>query len=554
MILGCATLGLGGIGVAKAVSTAPFQTNAATVLSNSWDFTAKTTSASSYSTTWKYGSDCEIYGGANNSGGWAYIRTGGKSTAAGTSTSLTSTYKSTVASTAVYSQIVLTAANIASGSGFTMNSITLTVASNKDFSTVIDTISGVGVATSMTWSPTAGVTWASGSYYKLTFASTSTTTSNRGMDVQSVKFYTEGTEIYPTDISVSLASATLTGIGGKTTATATVSPSNVSDPSVTWSSSNENVAVVDANGNVTSVGNGTANIVATSVSKSSISGFALLTVSGIADASAYDKIITISKLGFSTSYTSGVVGLENIAYKYADTMKGISYPTCIQMKAATGFFQNVGAFPNAIKQITWVGKDETDLSLTLKVGTTNAPGTLVTGTRTGSATVFDVSSLGTNFPYFKFESSASNASYAESIVIELINTDVEAARAWAASFLNATNVCDPTGAVDNITSSIWSSQSTAYSNLSVAAKKALTDEACLVTVTTIQQALARYKYVVNKYGSAAHANFIGITVTPAARTGISNTIDTSDATFYVIGSLAIIAAGAFFIARKKKQA
>ena len=46
---------------------------------------------------------------------------------------------------------------------------------------------------------------------------------------------------------------------------ATVSPDNATDKSVTWSSSNQNVATVDANGNVTAVGPGSATITVTTV-------------------------------------------------------------------------------------------------------------------------------------------------------------------------------------------------------------------------------------------------------------------------------------------------
>ena len=47
--------------------------------------------------------------------------------------------------------------------------------------------------------------------------------------------------------------------------TATVYPANASNQSVTWASSDEAVATVDANGNVTGVAEGSATITATTV-------------------------------------------------------------------------------------------------------------------------------------------------------------------------------------------------------------------------------------------------------------------------------------------------
>ena len=55
--------------------------------------------------------------------------------------------------------------------------------------------------------------------------------------------------------------------GNSMTLTATVNPDDATDPTVTWSSSDENVAAVDANGKVTAVGAGEATITATAGDK-----------------------------------------------------------------------------------------------------------------------------------------------------------------------------------------------------------------------------------------------------------------------------------------------
>ena len=61
-------------------------------------------------------------------------------------------------------------------------------------------------------------------------------------------------------VSLNKTSATLTSKGATTTLTATVSPSNADNKSVTWSTDNSAVATVNSSGVVTAVGNGTANI------------------------------------------------------------------------------------------------------------------------------------------------------------------------------------------------------------------------------------------------------------------------------------------------------
>lgn len=66
-----------------------------------------------------------------------------------------------------------------------------------------------------------------------------------------------------TGITLTPDSATLTNKGETVQLTATVTPENAADKSVTWASSNTNVATVDANGKVTAVANGTCTITAT---------------------------------------------------------------------------------------------------------------------------------------------------------------------------------------------------------------------------------------------------------------------------------------------------
>ncbi|MFR8139454.1 MAG: Ig-like domain-containing protein [Blautia hansenii] len=71
---------------------------------------------------------------------------------------------------------------------------------------------------------------------------------------------------------------TLTSKGQTASLTATVSPGNAANKSITWSSSNSSVATVSANGTVTAVANGTADITATAADGSGVSAKCSVTV------------------------------------------------------------------------------------------------------------------------------------------------------------------------------------------------------------------------------------------------------------------------------------
>ena len=73
----------------------------------------------------------------------------------------------------------------------TVNSLKLEVASNSNFSTVLDTISKTSVTADSTVSflPTTGTGWATGAYYRFTFNITVTDTSNKFIAFSAARFY-----------------------------------------------------------------------------------------------------------------------------------------------------------------------------------------------------------------------------------------------------------------------------------------------------------------------------------------------------------------------------
>ena len=85
--------------------------------------------------------------------------------------------------------------------------------------------------------------------------------------------------VFVSSVTLNETEAELT-VGEKLQLEATIAPDNATDKSVTWSSSNQAVAVVNENGQVTAVGSGICNITATANDGSGVTSSCLITVLG----------------------------------------------------------------------------------------------------------------------------------------------------------------------------------------------------------------------------------------------------------------------------------
>ena len=274
-----------------------------------WDFTTKATSSSTYTGEWTYGNYVKVYGAANNNNKWAYLRVGGKNTA---STKI-STFASKNASSAPVGQIDIAALNIASGSGFTMDSIILTVASDSAFSTVTDTVNGGTVAVDMVFTPTSGSEWGTGSYFKLSFYWSSTSGNNVGMDVETVTFYEPHDPTVPT-VSINELPLNLNA-GASGTLTATTA--NADGNEVVWTSDNACVSINSSTGAYTTSGYGSAIITATlTVGGTDYTHTGTIIVNGIA---------TIAQaIATSNSLASGATTLYKVTLNGTPTITEIA--------------------------------------------------------------------------------------------------------------------------------------------------------------------------------------------------------------------------------------
>lgn len=364
------------------------------------------------------------------------------------------------------------------------------------------------------------------------------------------------TNVDPTGVSVALTSSTLTELGTTTQATATVSPANATNKSVTWSSTDTSVAVVSSTGVVTAISNGTASIKATSAAITTISGSTTVTVNAPA-ASVYDKTLSALPTAAPTNWGGPLNGYGTGTYYWANN--GVSYSSnsvgtmsgVIQGQKTNGILLNTSAYPADIKKITITLNAAGTFPATLAVGPdTDTIDTALTPTVDGAVNTFTPSG---SFQFFKISAPTATL-YMTSIVVELVDSTVEAARTWAASFLTATASCDATGVAMNVTPSQWTTLNTSYTALSAAAKLAFTSDPRLAAATDIQKSLARYAYIVGKYGTTNYANFMGLTISGASK--VSSVI-ASNGTVIAVSTIAvmgILTVAGLFLIRKKHNA
>ena len=129
-----------------------------------------------------------------------------------------------------------------------------------------------------------------------------------------------------TAITLNKTATTITAGQTETLSVSSVTPDDATDQTVTWSSDNEAVATVDADGKVTAVALGTANITATANDGSGVTATCVVTVS---------KVVTINQSdwgnGYSGSFTKdGVtVSAEIIDSEDGNLMGGGTFSTTL---------------------------------------------------------------------------------------------------------------------------------------------------------------------------------------------------------------------------------
>ncbi|WP_099467088.1 lectin like domain-containing protein [Konateibacter massiliensis] len=198
------------------------------------------------------------------------------------------------------------------------------VAEGTKFSVVISlsksTSSGVYFFSDSTyqngdWINFTNATSAGQSFTKITSSSKWTDLSPYGETARIKAFTTNTTLTPPTSVSLSKTSLTLKA-GETASLTATTAPVAILSSKISWSTSNQNVATVDANGTVTGTGIGTAVITA----KTSNGKTATCTVTGkIGKVSNLTATQTTTSVKLNWTKQGGVTGYE--IYRYNTSTK-----------------------------------------------------------------------------------------------------------------------------------------------------------------------------------------------------------------------------------------
>lgn len=430
----------------------------------------------------------------------------------------------------------------------------LQVSANADFSASTEYSTTISATATHTF--TAATEWAAASYYRVVMERNSTSSTNSGLIVSNIKFYANLSVIDVASVSIDEPETLTLNIGETLSLSAVVLPANATDKSLLWESDDTSVLEVDSNGKLTAISTGSAIISATSVQKPAILDYLEFNVVGTP--SSYDKTFTATDFGMLSTYVDGNYSDDGIVYYAYQVMKSTNTATLNSLQfrgSPSGYLYNKTAYANNISKISVkLSAGNTVDTYAVYVGTSANPDNTVTVTgvadpNNASHVDFDVSALG-NYKYFKItRTNTSGTLYLDGISVQMVNSDVEAARTYAASFLSA---LDSECQALNVSSATWTTLSGNYNALSEAAKVAFTGEESTVVVTTIQRALERYVYIVNKYG---YTNFMGIAVSPSSNVdGLKTNLNDALSSVIIISLVGVsLLGGMFFLKRKREE-
>ena len=573
LVLGCLSLGVGSFGIAQVVSAPTKKANATDGVVTTFDFTAAT------------------YAGSNAESLHNKSLTIDNIKMSTTSASAVGAYSNPAR---FYSGYAITMEGITTVAGTTSTSV-------STISSIVFTCSSAAYATALSGATWTGGTAAANNTVVTVTPTATTVTFNLAAQsrISSIVFTynTTVTTVSPVEsVSLSKTSGTYNVTGGETI-TASVLPSGATQ-GVTWSTSDEFVATVSG-GTIYAVGAGTATITATSIGTASdgsaksasftvtVNSFG---ISGLRDSAGAilnsGKIVAVTGTVTKVVVGDGVYIQAGTTFAGAKAVYGFSYSTTASsatvgnlctikgtISSYNGLLELTGA---SFKTSATVGETITPIAISSGFTSTNLVGhdsvmislpslrlTTAATITSGTASTISCTLGGSEAVSLRADKAVSSAdattintmfgkigtggAFSYAGVLGWYNgpqaslTEASQLSLPSATSTEITNVETFVSTYLNITagtcSERWSAAKTAY--LALAAEE-----------QAIFKTGSAYADMLKRYNAWAAAN--GDTALSSPEVSVNG--DSTNIALYALGGIAILAAGAFFVFRKKKQA
>ena len=383
-----------------------------------------------------------------------------------------------------------------------------------------------------------------------------------------LRCYTSGTAAYfyeyaeaadPESVEIS-AKTNSVYVGQKLQLNYSVLPGGA-EATLVWDSLSPEIASVDAEtGLVTALAEGEATITATVLENESITDTFVLNVrhSGFLDTFilpehlSEDYSLDYETMELQNGVTLGYVNFSSSNYQGYD-----------EISLYKGYYiENLDA-PAHIKAIEFESLPVSSFAAPIvTVGNTLSENTTRTiseySTEDGVLDQrfrYEISELG-DYDYFRIEAQGDRALYVASIRIEYEYEGSESAYSFSKTFLEGL-ICDPTG-TSAPDAEEWELLGLYYEDVDEAGKNLLKEAVGDENGTILEQCVARYDYVVGKYGSETYSDFIGRSperplALSAGLNGGLTVEDTATWTCAAILFAAALTAGSAFIIKRRRE-
>ena len=245
--------------------------------------------------------------------------------------------------------------NFSDGDILAANALTVTIAAEPTYA--------VTFAEGVNPEPPAQPEWTASPAADVKKGQTVTVTYTGSKKVIGVKAEKKAAGVKVTAITLNKTATTITAGQTETLSVSSVTPDDATDQTVTWSSDNEAVATVDADGKVTAVALGTANITATANDGSGVTATCAVTVS---------KVVTINQSDWGSWNTpitkDGVTVSASMIDPYdGNLIDGGTFSTTLGnftkiVVTATGCYASGTGWSGGSSSKTWAGTPASTVS------------------------------------------------------------------------------------------------------------------------------------------------------------------------------------------------